>query len=208
MNLQEHNKPSGSEQRPVNGASHDDTPDEDWGPLSSLPGNPMMWLLIWSELLVFGALFVGFAVARALEPDVFTASQDSLDRLAGAINTMVLITSGFFAALAVNAQTNGKIGQMRGWIAGAITLGLVFLGIKWVEYSEKAAHGIGIETNNFYTLYYLTTGFHAMHVVFGIAILLIVGWKHSDDNLETGTAFWHMVDLVWVILFPLIYLMR
>jgi len=182
--------------------------DEGWGPLSDLPGNPMMWLLIWSELLVFGAAFVGFATARALNPDMFAESQGHLDRLAGAVNTMVLITSGFFAALAVNAQNRDKSGQARAWIGGAILLGLAFLAIKWIEYSDKFAHGIGMETNSFFTLYFLTTGFHAMHVVFGIVILLIVGWKNSVENLETGTAFWHMVDLIWVILFPLIYLMR
>ncbi len=186
----------------------DDMRDEDWGPLSNLPGNPMMWLLIWSELFVFGAAFIGFSVARLLDPEMFASSQDSLDRMAGAINTMVLITSGFFAALAVNAQSRNKNRQARAAIGVTIALGLVFLAIKWAEYSDKFAHGIGIETNTFYTLYFLTTGFHAMHVVFGIVILIIVGWKNSFENLETGTAFWHMVDLVWVILFPLIYLMR
>lgn len=182
--------------------------DDDWGPLSQLPGNPMMWLLIWSELLVFGMAFLGFAGARLMDMEIFTSSQDSLNRLAGAVNTMVLITSGLFAALAVNAQSRNKTLQTRLWIGAAILLGITFLVIKWVEYSDKFAHGIGIETNNFYTLYFLTTGFHALHVVLGIIILVIVGWKNSLENLETGAAFWHMVDLIWVILFPLIYLMR
>ena len=181
---------------------------DDWGPLSGLPGNPMMWLLIASELLVFGAAFLAFAVARVLQPEVFAQSQDMLDRLAGAINTMVLITSGLFAALAVNAGHRGRATTARLWIAAAITLGIVFLAVKWREYADKAAHGIDIDTNTFFTLYYLTTGFHALHVVFGIVILAIVGWRNTPENLETGAAFWHMVDLIWVILFPLIYLMR
>ncbi len=184
------------------------TAEADWGPLSDLPGNPMMWLLICSELLVFGAAFLGFAVARALEPELFAQSQDTLDRLAGAINTLVLITSGYFAALAVDAQRRSESRQARGWIGAAVALGMVFLAVKWIEYADKADQGIGIETNNFYRLFYLTTGFHAAHVIFGIIILVIVGWKNSVENLETGTAFWHMVDLIWVILFPLIYLMR
>ena len=182
--------------------------DEGWGPLSGLPGNPMMWLLIWSELLVFGAAFIGFAVARVLDPQSFMRSQDTLDRLAGGLNTMVLLTSGFCAALAVEAQQHDKGKPARLWIVAAIALGLVFLLIKGREYADKLAHGIGIETNSFFTLYYLTTGFHALHVVFGIVILALVGWKNSVENIETGTAFWHMVDLIWVILFPLIYLMR
>jgi nitric oxide reductase NorE protein len=182
--------------------------DDNWGPLSQLPGNPMMWLLIWSELLVFGMAFLGFSGARLMDMDVFATSQGSLNRLAGAINTMVLITSGLFAALAVNAQSHNKTLQTRLWIGAAIILGITFLVIKWHEYSEKFAHGIGMESNNFYTLYFLITGFHALHVVLGIIILIIVGWKNSLDNLETGAAFWHMVDLIWVIVFPLIYLMR
>jgi len=185
-----------------------DSLEGDWGALSALPGNPMMWLLIWSELFVFGAAFAGFSVARILNMELFAQSQATLDRLAGAINTMVLITSGFMAALAVNAQSRDRSGQARAFIGGAIVLGLVFLVIKFFEYSDKFAHGIGIETNNFYTLYFLLTGFHAAHVVLGIVILAIVAWKNSLENLETGAAFWHMVDLIWVILFPLIFLMR
>ena len=181
---------------------------EDWGPLSQLPGNPMIWLLILSELAVFGAGFVGFVIALVMDPQTFTSSQDTLNRLAGAVNTMVLIASGFMAALAVKAESEGRTGHMRGWILAAIVLGLVFLAVKFVEYSQKLSHGIGIETNNFYTLYYLLTGFHALHVVLGIVILIIVAWKHSLENLETGAAFWHMVDLIWVILFPVIYLIR
>ena len=185
-----------------------DSLEGDWGALSALPGNPMMWLLIWSELFVFGAAFAGFSVARILDMETFAQSQATLDRMAGAINTMVLITSGFLAALAVNAQSRGRGGQARVFIGGAILLGLTFLVIKYFEYSDKFAHGIGLETNNFYTLYFLLTGFHAAHVVLGIVILAIVAWKNSVENLETGAAFWHMVDLIWVILFPLIFLMR
>jgi len=190
------------------GASASASLDENWGPLSQLPGNPMMWLLIWSELLVFGMAFIGFAGARLLDLDGFAHSQATLDRLAGAVNTMVLITSGLCAAFAVDAESRGRTTTMRLWIGAAMLLGVLFLLVKWVEYDHKFAHGIGLDTNNFFTLYFLITGFHAMHVVFGIVVLAIVGWRHSLANLETGTAFWHMVDLIWVILFPLIYLIR
>lgn len=182
--------------------------ENEWGPLSGLPGNPIMWLLIASELVVFGAIFIGFGIARLAEPEMFAQSQDQLNRLAGAINTMVLLTSGFGAALAVHYQSVGDIVKTRIALAGAALLGIVFLVVKVIEYSEKIAAGISTETNTFFMFYYLATGFHAMHVVFGIVILAIVGWKNSMENLITGTAFWHMVDLIWVILFPLIYLMR
>ncbi len=182
--------------------------DDDWGPLSQLPGNPMIWLLIISEIAVFGAGFAGFVIAFLLDPETFSKSQDTLNRLAGAINTMVLITSGLFAALAVKEESENNTGRMRLYVGLAIVTGLVFLGVKWVEYSGEIAAGHMLDTNNFFTLYYLLTGFHALHVVLGIIILAIVGWKHSLNNLETGAAFWHMVDLIWVILFPVVYLLR
>ncbi|WP_204602001.1 cytochrome c oxidase subunit 3 family protein [Paremcibacter congregatus] len=179
-----------------------------WGALSRLPGNPMMWILIWSELVVFGIFFAGFAIAHILQPDVFISGQNSLNRFLGGLNTMVLITSGLCAALAVHAQQAAKTTRMRLWLAGAIGLGIVFLGVKYLEYAEKLTQGIGLDTNTFYTLYFLMTGFHALHVVFGIFILIIIGWKNSNENLEIGASFWHMVDLIWIILYPLVYLLR
>ena len=192
----------------MNAHSARDGAGDDWGPLSGLPGNPVMWLLIASELVVFGALFAGFGIARIGEPDVFARSQDHLDRLAGAINTMVLITSGLCAALAVSARISGNITRARLWLAAAGGLGLLFLAVKVMEYADKFRAGISTETSSFFMLYFLSTGFHAVHVVFGMIILAIAGWKCSVENIITGTAFWHMVDLIWVILFPVAYLMR
>ena len=183
-------------------------PEDDWGILSELPGNPMMWLLIGSELAVFGAAFLSFAVARTLQPEVFLESQDTLNRLLGALNTLVLITSGFFAALAVRFQSEDKSAKARGMIGISALFGFSFLVIKIIEYADKYEAGIGIETNTFFTLYYLLTGFHFLHVILGLIILGVVAWKNSFENIETGAAFWHMVDLIWVVLFPLVYLMR
>jgi nitric oxide reductase NorE protein len=87
-----------------------------------------------------------------------------------------------------------------------MALGSVFVAIKLAEYLAKAQAGIGIETDTFFTLYFLLTGFHLLHVVLGIVILAAVAFSDSIDNLKTGTAFWHMVDLVWVMMYPLIYL--
>jgi len=183
-------------------------PADDWGPLSGLPGNPIMWLLIASELVIFGAILIGFSAARLAEPEVFAASQDHLNRLAGAINTMVLLTSGLCAALAVYYQSKNDTLKTRLWLFAASLLGIVFLVVKFVEYAEKFDAGISTETNTFFMFYFMATGFHALHVIFGIVILTIVGWKNSMENVVTGASFWHMVDLIWVLLFPLIYLMR
>ena len=179
-----------------------------WGALSELPGNPIMWVLIISELLVFGAFFLGFGVARVLQPDLFRAGQAMLDVRLGGLNTLLLVTSGWMAAKAVQMREQERIGLSRRWMAGAMMLGVGFLVVKGVEYADKAAHGIGIETDTFFTLFYLMTGFHALHVVMGLVVLAIVSWKNTLENVETGAAFWHMVDLIWLILFPIVYLVR
>lgn len=180
----------------------------DWGALSALPGNPLMWILILSELAVFGAFLIGFTGARIVDPGGFANSQALLSRVDGGINTLVLVTSGWLAALAGQAIHDSKPNACRGWLLGAMGLGAVFLAVKAVEYSGKAALGIGLETNTFFTLYYLITGFHALHVVLGMVILAIGVWRPRPDTVETGTAFWHMVDLIWVLVYPVIYLVR
>lgn len=179
-----------------------------WGALDHLPGNPLMWVLILGELVVFGAFFAAFSISRVLHPAMFLADQVKLDRLAGGVNTMLLLTSGLAAALAVAARADGRIRHCRWWLAAAASLGLGFLAIKFAEYADKAAQGLGIETDTFFTLFYLMTGFHAAHVVLGLVILGIVAWRPSRENVETGAAFWHMVDLIWVLLYPIVYLIR
>jgi nitric oxide reductase NorE protein len=181
---------------------------DDWGPLSALPGNPLMWVLIGSELAVFGAALIGYAGARARDPVGFAADQDQLDRLAGLINTAVLLTSGLFAALANVAAHDGRRDAARLWLAPAAALGVVFLAVKAREYGVELAAGHDLDSSPFFTLYFLVTGFHALHVVLGLVILAIVAFFDSPEHVETGTAFWHMVDLVWILVFPSFYLLR
>ena len=172
-----------------------------------LPGELLIWVLIVSELLVFGAGLLIFLVLRATDPDVFAQSQDMLNRSAGAINTVVLVTSGLFAALA-SRSAGINVTKTRLWLTGAFALGVFFLAIKYMEYADKARIGIGIETNDFFTFYYLITGFHAMHVIAGLVVFALLFWKPAPSNVEAGVSFWHMIDLVWVLLFPIIYLLR
>jgi nitric oxide reductase NorE protein len=172
-----------------------------------LPGELMIWVLIVSELLVFGAGLLVFMSLRAADPESFAASQDMLSRAMGAFNTVVLVTSGYFAAMA-SRHAGIDTRKTRLWLSGAFALGVVFLVIKFMEYAEKARHGINIETNEFFTFYYLLTGFHAMHVIAGLVIFALLIWKPARNTIEAGVSFWHMVDLVWVLLFPIIYLVR
>lgn len=176
--------------------------------LAELPGDLMMWVLIASELLVFGAALLAFLAVRATAPARFAADQALLNQTAGAFNTLVLVTSGLAAALAVRAREAERRRTARRWLLAAGCLGAVFLVVKVVEYWAKAADGIGVDTSPFFTFYFLVTGFHAAHVVAGIVVLALVAWADSVRNMETGVAFWHMVDLVWVLLFPIVYVLR
>lgn len=179
-----------------------------WGGLETLPGHPIMWVLILSELVVFGAFLLMFSVARIGDPHGFATDQMQLDRLVGGINTLILLSSGLLAVFAIRAVNAGNIFRCRIWLLLASLAGTVFLVIKLIEYTAKFDAGIGLESSTFFTLYFLITGFHALHVVMGIGILGVVALWPSRINVETGTAFWHMVDMVWVLVFPVIYLVR
>lgn len=186
-----------------------DTPNtEPPSVLDELPGDLMMWILIVSELIVFGAGLAAFMSVRIMDPVGFAESQDHLNRAAAGANTAILVTSGFLAAYAMRLREAAQRGMARMMLVAAAVLGVAFLWIKAIEYRADAAAGLTIETNSFFTFYYLLTGFHAAHVVAGIIILLLVAWRDAPRNIEVGAAFWHMVDLVWVLLFPVIYLLR
>ncbi len=176
--------------------------------LDELPGDLMIWVLIVSELLVFGAGLAAFLSVRITDPTMFAEAQDHLNRAAAGANTAILVTSGFLAATALRLRGAARRTQARIMLVSAAALGGTFLWIKMLEYRADAAAGIDIDTNAFFTFYYLLTGFHAAHVVAGIVILLLVAWRDAPRNIAVGAAFWHMVDLVWVLLFPVIYLLR
>ncbi len=176
--------------------------------LDSLPGHPMIWLLIFSELAAFGALLAAFSVARALDPTTFAAGQAQLDPLIAAVNTICLVSSGWCAAGASASAARGARAAARSWLTGAAVLGLVFVGLKLFEYADEIGRGLDLETSTFFTLYFLLTGFHLLHVVLGLIILAVVAWRADAEGVETGAAFWHMVDLVWLMLVPIVYLMR
>lgn len=183
------------------------TPNQEQTVIDQLPGDLMMWILIVSELLVFGAGLAAYLGVRLTDPAGFAEAQSHLHKAAAGINTVVLVSSGWLAALAVQAAEAGRVAKTRLLLGLASVLGGVFLWIKGLEYAEKSAQGIDFETHPFFTFYYLLTGFHAVHVVAGIVILGLVAWRPTARNTEVGTAFWHMVDLVWVILFPILYLL-
>jgi nitric oxide reductase NorE protein len=166
----------------------------------------MIWILILGEMAVFGALLLGFSVARVLDPAIFADSQLHLHRLLGGVNTLVLVSSGFLVAAGVRRRQEER--DPRLLLVAGMLLGVAFLAIKGVEYGELFAAGFDIETNTFFQLYFLITGFHAVHIVLGLVILGVVLFADSVENLETGAAFWHMLDMIWVMIYPIVYLVR
>lgn len=175
--------------------------------LDALPGELLMWVLIVCELLVFGAGLAAFLAVRLTDPAGFAEAQDHLFRTGAALNTAVLISSGFLAAQALIWRRAGYRARARLSLIAAAGLGVLFLVIKGQEYAAKAAQGIGWDSHPFFTFYYGLTGFHAAHVLAGILLLLLVAWHDSPANIEAGAMFWHMVDLIWVLLFPVVYLL-
>lgn len=167
-----------------------------------LPGELMMWVLIFSELAVFGAGLVIFLALRIFDPAGFAESQTALMPALAGTNTVVLITSGYLAALAAQGARHKTL-----LLLLAAALGVVFLVLKGIEFNHKAGLGITFETHDFFMFYYLLTGFHAAHVGAGIGILLLVAWTGRRAHIQVGAAFWHMVDLVWVLIFPVVYLL-
>ncbi len=138
---------------PMNAAQE----DRPWGALSDLPGHPMMWVLMLTEVVTFGLLLATFTVTGAVQHVVFAAGRAQLDPVLGGVNTLVLITSGWLAALAVEARTIERRRSARLLLAGAAALGCIFTAIKSVEYTAKVEAGIGLETDTFFTLYFLIT---------------------------------------------------
>jgi len=183
---------------------------------SDLPGDFAIWIFIFAELLVFGIFFLAYAFARSYNVELFNASQSTLTREFGAINTFVLITSSFFVVRAVAAIKHNNSQICVNWLSATLVMGSIFVVIKLIEFYEKLSEGINLSTNTFYMFYLSLTFFHFMHVILGMVILIAILLKarqggynaQNHTGVETGASYWHMVDLVWIILFPLIYIMR
>lgn len=179
-----------------------------------LPGDAAWWMFLSAEFLTLGIFFVAFAFSRQGDLESFEAGKALLDPDVGFLNTLVLITSGYFAARAVRSIEDDAAARTRTWLILAAMLGLVFLGIKTWEYVGKFEAGIGLSTSSYFFFYFFLTGFHYLHVMLGVGFLGVMAWRCgrrgatecNRRNVASSAAFWHMLDLVWVILFPLLYL--
>ncbi|MBW2241152.1 MAG: cytochrome c oxidase subunit 3 [Deltaproteobacteria bacterium] len=181
-----------------------------------LPGGTVIWLFVAIELLTFGLFFVGFAWARRSNPAPFLAGQGQLHPLLGAINTGVLLSGGWLAARGVLANRSGKTRATAAFLTGAAVSGILFMAIKLHEYADVFEAGVSLSTNTFWFFYLFLTGLHFLHVLAGVGFLLPTAWRaaggaygpENRSTVEAVAVFWHMVDLIWIFLFPLIYLAR
>ncbi len=179
------------------------------------PGGILIWLIIAIELLTFSVGIIVYIYHAHQTPEVFAAGQQSLNTQIGFINTLILLTSGFFMALCVQQVKRGELLKSQTSLVVAILLGIAFVLLKMTEYRIKLDLGLDLTASPFFTYYWLLTGFHFMHVVTGLVILAILFLKlqrgaYDSSNfldLETGGAFWHQCDIIWLLLFPVLYLL-
>ena len=180
------------------------------------PGDLAIWIFILAELLVFAVFFAAYAFTRMNHVELFNQYQATLNRDAALINTIALLTASYFVVRGVVAAREGDNALCARWTWAAIAMGAVFLVVKSAEYAHHFEAGINLRTNTFYMFYLSLTFFHFLHVILGMVILAAValkaqrgGYSSADHTgVETGASYWHMVDLVWLVLFPLVYVMR
>lgn len=181
-----------------------------------LPGDLAIWVFILAELLVFAVFFGAYVFARAGNVELFSAEQAMLNSNLGALNTLLLVTSSFFVVRAVQLGEAGEGRRAAHWLAGAIACGAAFVVVKFSEYVVQFSQGVSLSSSTFHMFYISLTFFHFMHVLLGLVILVAL-WRNARaglygpqnmNGLESGAAYWHMVDLVWLILFPLVYVLR
>jgi nitric oxide reductase NorE protein len=185
-------------------------------PARHIPGEIGIWVFILGDMTVFALLFATFAYYRAQQVQIYLLSQAALNRTFGLTYTLLLLTSSWVVALGIDSVRKGRPSAARPLFAIAFACGASFVIMKCFEYSAKVRAGITPMTNDFYSFYYILTGLHLMHVLVGMIVLLfmraLARTSHPTNSqialLECGATYWHMVDALWIVLFPLFYLMK
>jgi nitric oxide reductase NorE protein len=182
-----------------------------------MPAEEGIWVFIVGDMSIFGLFFVVFGYYYTQETELFLKSQATLNSNYGAFNTILLLSSSWFVVMALQAYRKQLLPLAGTFTKLAFLCGLGFASVKFVEYSEKISHGITLTTNDFYMFYYIYTGIHLLHVTIGMLVLVYL-WSMTRKTeaptakdisaFEGGAVYWHMVDLLWIVLFPLLYLIR
>jgi nitric oxide reductase NorE protein len=181
-----------------------------------LPGDSGVWVFIIADMGAFALFFLIFTIGRVSAPALFEQSRQHLDINLGLLNTLILLTSSLFMVRAVEAARTGVRAAVIRNLALTMLIGSGFAVTKIIEYAAKAHAGIGLTTNEFFTYYFVFTGIHFLHFLIGIGALTMMLVKARRDGLdakfqtwiESVGCYWHMVDLLWIMLFPMIYLQR
>ena len=181
-----------------------------------LPGVDGVWVFIGADSVIFAILFLTFMQDRLKNPALFEASRHTLNMHLGGVDTLILLTSSWSVALAIQALKRDLSERVPRYLLGGVLTGLMFVLSKSIEYFQKFAHGLTPGTNPFYMWYFTLTGIHLTHVLVGTSLLAFL-WVRSRSGAfgssrravpESVASFWHLVDLLWIVLFPLLYLMR
>ena len=183
-----------------------------------LPGEPGVWILILGDMALFAIFFGVFSYYRSLDPAGYAVAQAQLNPSFGVLNTLLLLASSWFVAFGVHCarETQEAARNAAPCFALAGACGLGFAVVKFFEYGEKIAAGITLSTHDFFMYYYMFTGIHFFHVIVGMVVLLFL-WRRARAGVrssgelmfvESGASYWHMVDLLWIVLFSLLYLLR
>ncbi len=188
--------------------------DRDQTPGAHLPGDGNMWIFVLGDLVIFSSYFLIFMVYRNQEHELFLESQRHLSLNIGVVNTLVLLASSWFVVRSVQAtRTKDYDRALRLTVRGGVC-GVLFIAIKAYEWATKIAEGYTFGSNDFFMFYYMLTGVHLFHVALGLVILGVVIAELRNPKLrrvsmvETGATYWHMVDLLWIVIFALVYVMR
>jgi nitric oxide reductase NorE protein len=184
------------------------------GRTAHMPGDGAMWVMVLGDLIIFGGYFIIFMIYRAMAPAKFMAAEQHLNINIGVLNTIVLLASSLFVALSVQAaRADDHDRALRLTYLGGLC-GAAFILIKAYEWSAEIANGYTIGSNDFFMFYYMLTGVHLFHVSLGLVILGVVVRELRNPRrrrvsmVESGATYWHMVDLLWVVIFALLYVMR
>jgi nitric oxide reductase NorE protein len=179
-----------------------------------VPGETGVWLFIFGDMMVFAACFIVFLVARSADPMLFEQSRNNAKVAFGAINTLLLLTGSWFVVRGVRAIHSGRQDLSPKLFAAAMACGAVFGVNKFIEWGDKLSAGHSPAENDYFMYFFIFTGLHFAHLVVGMVVLGFmlravrrpVLTKRHVRNIESGGTYWHLVDLLWVVLFALLYL--
>ncbi|MFC7500784.1 cytochrome c oxidase subunit 3 [Nocardioides sp. GCM10030258] len=180
-----------------------------------IPGEVGVWVFIFGDMTIFAVMFATYLQGRSRDTEIFDRSQLALNQDFGVANTVLLLVSSLLVVMAVRAVRERR-GRAEFLLLGAVTCGVAFSALKVVEYVDKTQHQVTPATNDFFMYYFMLTGLHWVHLLIGMGLLGVLVWLArkptlSDGQLaffEGGACFWHMVDLLWIVLFPLLYLVH